>query len=117
VTVKELRAEAARRGVAIPARARKAEIEALLNAVPRTVVDAVEHDLAVLAEREPSLPKTALAASALELARQLDDPDNSATSKSMCSRALTEAMDRLEDMAPPKREGDRLDKLRDRRAS
>jgi hypothetical protein len=117
VTVKELRAEAARRGVKIPAKAKKAEIEALLNAVPRTVVDAVEYDLAALAERAPSIPNTALAASALELARQLDDPDNSATSKSMCSRALTETMDRLEALAPPKREGDRLDKLRDSRAS
>ena len=117
MTVKELRAEAARRGIELPAKANKAEIEVLLGETRRTVVAAVEHDLAALAKREPSIPSTALAASALELARQLDDPDNSATSKSMCSRALTEALDRLEEMAPPKREGDRLDKLRNSRVS
>lgn len=117
MTVKELRAEAARRGITLPRKAKKADLELLLNDEPRTVADAVRHDLAALAKREPSIPDTALAASALELARQLDDPDNSATSKSMCSRALTEVMDRLEALAPPKREGDRLDELRDNRGT
>lgn len=78
----------------------------------RTVLAAVESDLKVLGKRRPDLPDTALAASALEIARQLDDPENSATSKSMCSRALAETMDRLEQLAPAKKEGDKLDELR-----
>jgi hypothetical protein len=82
----------------------------------RTVLTAVESDLKVLGKRRPDLPDTALAASARELARQLDDPDNSATSKSMCSRALTETMERLEQMAPPKKEGDWIDSIKNRRS-
>jgi thioredoxin-like negative regulator of GroEL len=59
----------------------------------------------------------ALAASALELARQMDAPGNSATSKSMCAKAHSDIVARLAEMAPPKREEDRIDELGARRAT
>lgn len=63
------------------------------------------------------LADSALAASALSLARELDDHRNSATSKSMCARALIETLDRLRELAPPKKERSQLDELKARRAA
>lgn len=78
-----------------------------------SVVDAVNRDLA-------KLPKewrdSTFAASALALATEMDSPSNSATSKSMCAKALKETMDRLWELAPPKKERDGLDDLAARRA-
>jgi hypothetical protein len=64
-----------------------------------SVVDAVQRDLERLGG---DLADSALAASALTLARELDKSGNSATSKSMCAKALMETMDRLRQLAPPK---------------
>ncbi len=77
-----------------------------------SVVEAVERDLKKLPKE---LAESALGASALSLAAEMDQP-NSATSKSMCARALLETLDRLRSLAPPKREEDELDDLRTRRA-
>jgi hypothetical protein len=110
-TVAELRAQAAERGIALPSRARKAEIEELLAAEPKTVLEAVERDLAEMDSRISA----ALAASARALARELDNKKNSATSKSMCARALIDTLDRLRELAPPKEENDQLDDLTARR--
>ena len=82
-----------------------------------SVVGGVELNLADLASRSSSLAVSALAQSALELARQMDDPGNSATSKSMCAKALMETLERLYSMAPPKMEQDGVDDLSDRRAA
>jgi hypothetical protein len=60
---------------------------------------------------------SALAASALVLAAELDSPGNSATAKSMCARALREALDRLRELVPVEGEEDELDGLRARRAA
>jgi hypothetical protein len=79
-----------------------------------TVVGAVRGDLAEIKKRDPRLAKSALAASALALARELDS-DTSATSKSMCARALLETMDRLRVLAPAKEERDKVDELSARR--
>lgn len=76
---------------------------------------ALERELAALAKRDKQLAESALAASALRLAEELDDPDNSATSKSMCARALTETMDRLRELAPDEEKKDSLDELSRRR--
>lgn len=73
-----------------------------------SVVEATKRDLAELGD----LADSALAASALALARELDDDSNSATSKSMCARALKETLDRLRELAPPKREADGVDELK-----
>ena len=83
---------------------------------PGSVVEAVRRDLAELALRDPRLAQSALAASALALAAQLDDPGNSATSKSMCARALAETFDRLRALAPPVVEEDGIDELAARRS-
>ena len=82
-----------------------------------TVLAAVEGDLKLLAKRDPALAKSALAASALALARLLDDGSNSATSRAMCARALTETLDRLFERAPDEQEADKLDDLSARRAA
>lgn len=65
--------------------------------------------------KEMTGSRSTLAASALALAREMDDPDNSATSKSMCARSLIETMERLLSLEPPKKENDRLDELSDLR--
>lgn len=80
--------------------------------VPLSVVSAVERDLKALGG---GLAESSLAAAAFALARELDCAENSATSKSMCARALRETMDRLQELAPPKAERDRIDEVSDRR--
>lgn len=81
-----------------------------------SVEAAVTRDIAELAGRDERLAESGLAASALALARELDNP-NSATSKSMCARSLLETLDRLRQLAPPERKRDRIDELASRRAS
>lgn len=78
-----------------------------------TVQAAVKRDLAAL--KDPKLAKSGLAASALALARELDSPKNSATSKSMCARALLDTLDRLRALAPAVKEKDEVDELSNRR--
>jgi hypothetical protein len=56
----------------------------------------------------------ALAASALALARELDDQGNSATSKAACVRSLLETLDRLGGLCPAR---DALEELVARRAA
>jgi len=79
-----------------------------------TVVASVKRDLAALGDR--GLAVSGLAAVALELAAQMDDKTNSATSKSMCARALSEVLAQLRGLAPVEVEDDRLDDLASRRA-
>jgi hypothetical protein len=76
----------------------------------------VEKAVAEELETYGKLGKGALAATALELARQLDYGGNSATSKSMCAKALTETLDKLRELAPPKKEEDEVERARKRRA-
>lgn len=82
-----------------------------------SVADAVTRDLAALDKLSPGLAESTLAASAGVLARELDAPGNSATSKSMCARALLETMDRLRELAPAAAANDRLDDLAKKRAN
>jgi hypothetical protein len=72
-----------------------------------TVYDATERELQKLPQE---LQDSAIAASALALARELDSP-NSATSKSMCARAHLEIMDRLRELAPPEETSDAVDDI------
>lgn len=76
---------------------------------------AVARDIAEIAKRDEGLASSGLAAAALALARELDIPKNSATSKSMCARALAEQLDRLRALAPPATEADDIDDLATRR--
>jgi hypothetical protein len=61
------------------------------------------------------LPGSALAETALALARELDSGKNSATSKSMCARALLDTMAQLRELAPPREDQDDVDQLAARR--
>jgi hypothetical protein len=76
-----------------------------------SVLDAVERDIAEIRKRDEGLADSALAAIAKVLAAQLDDLSNSATSKSMCAKALTETMDRLLELAPAKEVADGVDEV------
>lgn len=80
------------------------------------MVSAVKRELADFESRAPGLAGGAIAASALAMAGLIDSDRNSATSKSMCHRALMEALDRLRALAPPERQKDGLDELADRRS-
>lgn len=76
---------------------------------------AVERDLKAIHRRDRDLADGTLAASALVLAEQLDDPANSATSKSLCAKELRETMATLRHLLPAETEDDSVDELRDRR--
>lgn len=75
------------------------------------VLRGVEADLREIKKLKPELATGGLAMAAKALAREIDKTGNSATSKSMCARALTETLDRLRELAPPKKESDRVDEL------
>src|ERR1017187_1307213 len=75
---------------------------------------AVERDLARIPEE---LADSALAAACLAMARELDSPINSATSKSMCAKALLDILNRLHELIPADEERDDLDDLATRRAA
>ena len=79
-------------------------------ALPMTVVASVKRDIEAIAERDPKLATSGLAALALSLAREMD-AKNSATSKSMCARALAETLERLAELAPPAPAQDGVDQL------
>lgn len=78
-----------------------------------SVVAALERELA---ELPAEFAGSTLAASAMALAREMDKPGNSATSKSMCARALNETLEKLRAQIPEADEGDELDELAARRA-
>lgn len=80
------------------------------------VAQAVERDIAAIAKHSPDLARSALAASTMALAREMDNAGNSATSKSMCAKALLETLDRLRELLPTDQEADELDDLAARRA-
>lgn len=80
-----------------------------------TVLDAVTRDLASVGKRKPELADGTLAATAMALAAEIDDPTNSATSKSMCAARLVEVMQHIRELAPDAREENPLDEIRARR--
>jgi hypothetical protein len=82
----------------------------------KTVVAAVQRDLDAIAKADKALAESSLAATALALAAELDDPNNSATSKSMCAGRLLDAMSLLRELTPEGEEQDGLDDLSARRA-
>jgi hypothetical protein len=74
------------------------------------VEDAVRADL-----KELDSVSSALGASAISLAREMD-ARNSATSKSMCARALIETLDRVREIAEERpKEADPVDEIKSRR--
>lgn len=75
------------------------------------VEEAIQRDLDGLPK---DLQVSGQAALALALAREMDS-DTSATSKSMCARALNETLEKLRARAPVVEEADQVDELRARR--
>lgn len=69
-----------------------------------SVATAVEEDLALIRQRDEKVANSAIAAAALRMGYELDDPFNSATSKSQCAKALQAHMDRLLELSPPGQE-------------
>lgn len=82
-----------------------------------SVVEAAERDLEQIRERDPALADSTLAALALALAAEIDDPGNSATSKSMNAHQLRDTTVKLWELCPPRKVRDSLDELRDTRES
>ena len=74
-----------------------------------SVVEAVEHDLALMPDE---LRDSALAATALAMARRLDGGGGS---PSECGKVLIQAMGELRELAPPKVERTAVDDLVARR--
>lgn len=85
--------------------------EPLPEAAPMHVVDGVLHDVAAIAGSDEGVMASALAASALQLAFEMANPYNSATSKAQCAKALQDALDRLRELAPPMKEEDAVDEV------
>jgi hypothetical protein len=69
-----------------------------------------------LARLPDELAGSGLAMSAVVMARILDDPEGSFTSKSMCQARLQDALDRLRELAPVEEARDGIDDLTQRRA-
>jgi hypothetical protein len=79
------------------------------------VIDAVDRELVEMRGRAPALADSAIAAAARALAFEIENPYNSATSKSMCARELREDMDRLRELSPPQLKKDALDEVNQQR--
>lgn len=75
-------------------------------------VAAVRRDLDALAEREPDLGECGLAQMALTLARGLDNDRNSLTSKAMASKALSDTLAELRELAPDEIKKDGVDGIK-----
>lgn len=72
---------------------------ALASAGRTDVIDATEKQLAELREKSAAVADSALAAGAMRMAYELDDPHTSATAKANCLSELHKAMDRLLELA------------------
>lgn len=81
-----------------------------------SVTRAVEDELADLERKVPGISRSILAATARQMAAELDG-DNSATSKSMCARVLVEVREQLLALVPEEAEEDALDDLAKKRAA
>lgn len=79
-----------------------------------TVEQSLEQELQKYPEAVRNGP---LAATAMVLARKMDDPDNSATSVSMCANAMLSIMTKLADAKPAEQQTDSLAKLLSKRQS
>jgi hypothetical protein len=71
--------------------------------------------LAAFFEARPELTETPEAAAAMAAAIELDDPTNSATSKSMMVGRFLDALELLRAMSPDAPEESELDRIRQRR--
>lgn len=82
--------------------------DGLPTSCPDEVVGAVRGDLAKMPDE---IAASGMAMVALALARELQDPFNSATSKALCAARVTEILGELQRLAPPKQEADGIDRI------
>jgi hypothetical protein len=80
-----------------------------------TNVAATKRELAEIAERDPDLASSSLAAAALTMARGMDS-STSVAQKSLAAKELANLMGRLQELAPKAKRKDRVDDLTARRA-
>lgn len=90
-------------------------VASVVTMAAKTVLAAVERELAQVAKRDKDLAAGALAATAQALARELDDHDTSATAKAACARELTATMSQLRELAPKGQRQDGVDEIGARR--
>lgn len=88
----------------------------IAEAAPSELRESAEHDLALLAERDASLAKGTLAATARALAIRLENPYTSATAAAMCGRGIVEIIQKLHELAPPAEKKGALHGIRSDRA-
>lgn len=88
----------------------------LAAAGPSRCVDATLAEVDRIRQRDANLADSALAASAIAMAYELDHPFNSATSKANCQARLQEAIRELYALAPPEEKGGRLHDIKSDRA-
>lgn len=100
----------------MPAKAKKPATKARKPRSDRRVVTAVRAELRDLAKRDPVLAASSLAATALALARELDNREHSLTSRTNSARAMLDIFNRLRELAPEAEEKTALDELAERRA-
>lgn len=82
---------------------------------PPTVAAAIEGEFEAVMRRGLDAAGSSAAALALALAREVDDPHNSATSKAMCAGRLLDVLRLLRASAPAENAADRVDDLAARR--
>lgn len=87
--------------IELPAAVALRAIDQPLQNLRRTnVIEAVERDLQAIRELAPEVADSAVAATTVQLAYELEHPYNSATSKSMCARSLIQAIEHLLELVP-----------------
>lgn len=74
-------------------------------------IEAVERDIAQIAKRDCGLAESGMAAAALRMAYELENPWNSATSKAQCAKSLRELLETLLERAPEVPKKDDIDSL------
>jgi hypothetical protein len=80
------------------------------------VVEAAMREVEAIRERDEELAGSALSASAVALAYEIEHPFNSATSKSMCAREMRDTLDRLRELMPPEEKPDAISDIEAQRA-
>lgn len=79
-----------------------------------SVLEATRRDLAAIGRRQKTLATGGLAASALALARTLDDSETAPAARAACAKTLAEILAQLREQAPPAQVRDRVDSLQRR---
>lgn len=74
-------------------------------------IEAVERDIAEIARRDPELAASGMAAAALRMAYELENPWNSATSKAQCAKSMRELIEALLERAPEAPNEDGVDAI------